>query len=87
MDDGPDEFCVLSSRLLFTYQDNSTLLTMSEFPLLAMYRVQKAQAFATVHLLQPTGRRIFVLSFKTKKEVLLHQVTSLRREGYVMSVA
>ena len=75
IEDGLNEFSVLSSRVLFTYQDSRTPITKSECPLLPAHRVWKAQAFATLRLPHPTGQRIFILPLGTEKQVLLGLVT------------
>ena len=83
--DGLDKLCVENSRLLFTYQDSRTPLMKSYCPPLPVDCVQKGQTFSTVHLLQLTGPRMFILPLRTKKCYFIGW-HSLSREGCVASV-
>ena len=58
--------CMLTRKsTVITHQDSHTPLMNSDFPLLDVDHVWNGQAFSAMHLLQPTGPRVFILALRT----------------------
>ena len=68
------------------YQDSQTLCKKSECPYLPVNHMWKAPSFGTVHLLQLTGPKVFIL-LKLKRKCYFNGWHTLRREDCIASVA